>query len=91
MDTTLTKKHQKKFAKVTKLIDIIALALAVFETSISKALNDCKIDEQEFGMLQALHLEAINELANIDRKMEAETITQFEKVYWTRSTISRRL
>ena len=48
--TALTKKHQKKLAKVTKLIDIMTLALAVFETSISKALNDGRVDEQEFGM-----------------------------------------
>ena len=87
----LTKKYQKKLTKVTKLTDIVTLALALFETSVSKVLNDHKIDKQEFSMLQALHLEAINELAIIDHKMEAKTRIQFEKVYWKRSTISRRL
>ena len=41
----ITKKYQNKLAKVTKLTDIIASALAVFETSVSKALNDGKIGE----------------------------------------------
>ena len=85
----LTKKYQKKLPKVTKLTDIVTSALTVFKTSVSKALNDHKIDEREFSMLQALHLEAINELANVDHKMEAETRIQFDKVYWKRSTISR--
>ena len=48
----LIKKYQKKLAKVTKLIEIITLALAMFETSVSKVLKDGKIDEQEFAMLQ---------------------------------------
>ena len=47
----LTKKHQKKLVKAMKLIDIVTLALAVFETSISKVLKDGKIDEQQFNML----------------------------------------
>ena len=41
-----TKKYQKKLAKVTKLADIIMSALAVFKTSVSKALNNGKVDEQ---------------------------------------------
>ena len=63
MAMVLTKKYQKKLTKVTKLVDIITSALAVFETSISKALNDGKVDEQKFGMLETLHLIALNELA----------------------------
>ena len=43
--TALTKKYQKKLGKVMKLIDIVTSALAVFETSVSKALKDGKIDE----------------------------------------------
>ena len=35
----LTKKYQKKLSKVTKLTDIVTSAIAVFEMSISKALN----------------------------------------------------
>ena len=62
-----------------KLIDIITLAIAVFETSISKALNNGEIDEQEFQVLQKLHLKVINELANVDCKMESETRNQFQR------------
>ena len=40
------KKYQKKLTKVIKLVDIITMAIAIFETSISKAFNDCKIDER---------------------------------------------
>ena len=77
--TALTKKYQKKLKKVTKLIDIITQALAVFETGVSKALKDGKIDEEEFNMLQTLHLKVLNELADVHRKMEAENRYHFEK------------
>ena len=86
----LTKKHQKKLAKVTKLADFITLVLATFETSIFKALNNGRVEEQEFGVLQTLYFKAPNELSNVDRKMEAETRTQLQKGYQTRSTIKRR-
>ena len=43
--TALTKKYQKKLSKVTKLTDIITSAIAVFETCLSKALRNGKIDE----------------------------------------------
>ena len=76
MSTVLTKKYQKKLLKVTKLVDIVTSALSVFETRISTALNDGKIDEKEFQVLQALHLKVINELSNVDRKMESETRTK---------------
>ena len=77
--SALTKKYQKKLMKVTKLTDIIMPALAVFETSIPKALKNGKIDEEEFNMLQMFHLKAMNELTGIDCKMEAENRNQFEK------------
>ena len=77
--TALTKKYQKKLTKVTKLIDKVTSALAVFETSASKALNDGRIDEGEFGMLQGLHFKVLSELTAINRKMEAETRTQLQK------------
>ena len=77
--TALTKKYQKKLAKVTKLVDIVTWTLAVFETSVSKALNDGVLDEKEFATLQMFHLGVHNELANIDCKMEAETRTQLQK------------
>ena len=62
-----------------KLVNIMTSVLAEFETSISKALNDGRVDEWEFTMLQMFHLGALNERANIDRKMEAETRAQLQK------------
>ena len=87
VDTALTKKDQKKLAKVMKLVDIVTSVLAVFKTSISKVLNDGRADEQEFGMLQTFYLGVLNKLANVDPKMEAETRTLLQKVYWKRLTI----
>ena len=55
--SVLTKKDQKKFKKVTKLIDIVTPALVVFERVISGALKNGIIDEEEFNTLQTLHLE----------------------------------
>ena len=75
----LTKKYQKKLAKVPKLADIVMSALAVFETSVSEALNDGEVDKLEFAMLQTLQLGVLNELANDDYKMEAEMRTQLQK------------
>ena len=46
MATVLISKYQKKLTKVTKLVDIVTLAISVFETSLSKALNNGGIDEQ---------------------------------------------
>ena len=77
--SALTKRYQQKLKKVTKLIDIITPALAVFERVVSKSLKDGKIDEEEFNMLQTLHLETLNELTSIDRRMEAEHRSLVEK------------
>ena len=56
-------------------------ALAMFKTSISKALKNGKIDEKdlEFNVLQTFYLKTMNELTGIDCKMEAEDRNQFEK------------
>ena len=77
--TALAKKYQKKLSKVTKLTDIIMSAIAVFETCLSKALRNGKINEEEFNVLQTFHLKTLNELSDVDRKMEAENRNQFEK------------
>ena len=77
--STLTKKYQKKFKKVIKLIDIITLALVVFERVISGVLKNDVIDEEEFNTLQTLHLETLNELMGVDRRMEAENRSLVEK------------
>ena len=77
--STLTKKYQKKLKKVTKLVDIITPALVVFERVISGALKNDIIDEEEFNTLQTLHLETLNELTGVDRRMEAENRSLVEK------------
>ena len=80
MANALTKKYRKKLAKVTKLVDIITLTLAIFKTSVSKALNDGRVDEWEFTLLQAFHLGVLNELVNVDHKMENETGAHSQKI-----------
>ena len=82
--TALTKKYQKKLTKVMKLTDIITPAIAVFETCLSKALKNGKIDEEEFSSIQKLHLETMNELTGIDCKMEQKRETNSKKAYWKR-------
>ena len=70
--SALTKKYQQKLKKVMQLIDIITPALVVFERVVSKSLKDGKMDEEEFNMLQTLHLEMLNELTGVDRRIEEE-------------------
>ena len=77
--STLTKKCQKKLKKVTRLIDIVTPALLVFERVISGALKNGIIDEGEFNTLQTLHLETLNELTGVDRRIEAENRSLAEK------------
>ena len=77
--STLTKKYQKKLKEVTKLIDIVTPAFVVFEKVISDALKNGVIDEEEFNTLQTLHLETLNELTGVDRRMEAENRSVVEK------------
>ena len=77
--TALTKKYQKNLTKVVKLTDIVTSAIAVFETCLSKALRNGKIDEEEFNMLQTFHLKTLTELSDVDRKMGVEDRNQFEK------------
>ena len=76
-----TKKYQQKLKKVTKLIDIITPALVIFERVVSGSLKDGVIDEEEFNMLQTLHLETLNELMGIDCRMEVENRFLVKKVY----------
>ena len=77
--STLTKKYKKKLKKVTRLIDIVTRVKVVFERVISGALKDGIIDEKEFNTLQMLHLETLNELMGVDRRMEAENRSLVEK------------
>ena len=66
------------------LIDIIAPALVVFERVVSGALKNGVIDEEEFNMLQTLHLETLNELTGTDHRMEAEHRSLVKKAYLKR-------
>ena len=75
----LAKKYQKKLKKVTRLIDIVIPALVVFARVISGALKNGVIDEEEFNTLQTLHLETLNELTGVNRRMEAENRSLVEK------------
>ena len=75
----LTKKYQKKLKKITRLIDIVTRATVVFDRVISTALKDGIINEEEFNTLQTLHLETLNELTGVDRRMEAENMSLVEK------------
>ena len=68
----LTKKYQQRLKKVMRLTDIVTPALVVFERVVSGSLKDAVIDEEEFNMLQTLYLETLNELTDIDRRMEVE-------------------
>ena len=75
----LTKKYQKKLKKVIKLIDIVTPALVVSERVISGVMKNGVIDEEEFNPLQTLHLETLNKLTGVDRRMEAENRSLVEK------------
>ena len=77
--SVLTKKYQQKLKKVTKLIDLVTPALVVFERVVSSSLKDGKIDEEEFNMLQTLHLEMLNELTGVNHRMEVERRSLAEK------------
>ena len=77
--SVLTKKYQQNLKKVTKLIDIVTPALVVFERVVSGALENGIIDEEEFNMLQTLHLKTLNELTGVDHRMEAEHRSLVEK------------
>ena len=46
---------------------------------MSHALKNCVIDEEEFNMLQTLHLRTLNELTGIDHRMEVEHRSLVEK------------
>ena len=61
------------------MIDIVTPALVVFERVISGALKNGVIDEEEFNTLQTLHLDTLNELTCVDRRMEVENRSLVEK------------
>ena len=89
--STLTKKYQKKLKKVTKLIDIVTPVLVVFERVISGALKNGIINEEEFNTLQTLHLETLNELTGVDRRMESENRSLVDKSLMEEKKIKKKI
>ena len=77
--SVLAKKYQQKLKKVMHLIDIITPALVIFERVVSGTLKNGVINEEEFNMIQTLHLGTLNELTVIDHRMEAEHRSLVEK------------
>ena len=74
------KKYKKKLLKCYELLDKITSSLATFETLISLSINDgTLIDAKEFHKLQALYLQLITYVRNIDRKMKVQTEENFQK------------
>ena len=61
------------------MIDIVTPALVVFDRVISGALKNVVIDEEEFNIIQTLHLETLNKLTRVNRRMEAENRSPVEK------------
>ena len=61
------------------MIDIVTQARVIFDRVISVALKDGIIDEEEFNTLQTLHLETLNELTSVDRRIEVENRSLVEK------------
>ena len=80
-----SKKYKKKLLKCYELLDIIMSSLATFEVSISLSLDDgTVIDAEEFHKLQALYLQLMTYVRNIDRKMKVQTEETFKKLSWTK-------
>ena len=77
--SALTKKYQQKLKKVTKLIDIITQETVLFERAVPGALKNGIIGEEEFNTFLTLHLETLNELTGVDRRMEAENRSLVDK------------
>ena len=61
------------------MTDIVTPALVVFEKVVSGTLRNGVINEEEFNMLQTLHLETLNQFTGINRRMGAEHRSLVEK------------
>ena len=80
-----SKKYKKKLLKCYELLDKITSSLATFEVLISLSLDDgTVIDAKEFHKLQALYLQLMTYVRNIDRKMKVQTEETFKKLSWTK-------
>ena len=74
------KKYKRKLLKCYELLDKITTSLATFEVLISLSIDDnSAIDTKEFHKLQALYLQLMAHVRNIDRKMKVPTEENFQK------------
>ena len=75
-----SKKYKKKLLKCYELLDKITSSLATFEVLISLSMDDSTvIDAKEFHKSQALYLQLMTHVRNIDRKKKVETEESFQK------------
>ena len=80
-----SKKYKNKLFKCDELIDKIMSSLATFEVSISLSLNDDSvIDAKEFHKLQALYLQVMADVRNVDKKRKSKWKKIFKKLFWTK-------
>ena len=75
----LSSHYEKKKTEIMNLLALITTTMAIFEREISRALSDDKIDSTEFESLQNTNYETLDKISQMDKKMEAEARTQFEK------------
>ena len=76
----ISKQYKKKLLKGYELLDKITNSLATFEVLISLSLNDNSvIDDKEFHKLQAVYLQVMAHVRNVDRKMKVQTEQNFQK------------
>ena len=75
-----SRKYKRKLSKCYELLDKITNSLANFEVLISLSINDGTVnDAKEFHKLQALYLQLMTYVRNIDRKMKVQTEENFQK------------
>ena len=75
-----SKKYKNKLSKCYELLDKITSSLGTFEVLISLSIDDgTVIDAKEFHKLQAMYLQLMTHVRNIDRKMKVETEQNFQK------------
>ena len=75
-----SRKYKKKLLKCYEPLNKITTSLATFETLISLSIDDDSvIDAKEFHKLQALYLQLMTHVRNIDRKMKVQTEENFQK------------
>ena len=86
-----SKKYKKKILKCCELIDKITISLATSEVLIILSLNDdIIIDAKKFHKLQAVYLQMMADVRNVDRKMKVQTEDNFQKLFWTKKEFRKR-